>query len=186
MKTTGMKVFTVLLLCVALALFAGCSSKTKLVAGAPDWVNLGSGAFDDAGAKIFYGVGVVTGISSPSLQRETAEQRARAEIARQLNTFVTDLYRDYQVATDVRAGQPAQEEQHIDLTLKSLAEVTVRGARVVEFWRQPETDTIYALAKMDVVGFKSAVEEMGTLDPGFRGYVRDHAEQAFDTLKQAK
>jgi hypothetical protein len=181
-----MRILAIVLLCLGVVALAGCSSKTKLVSGAPDWVNMGSGAFDDDGSKMFYGVGVVTGISSPSLSRETAEQRARAEIARQLQTYVTDLYRDYQVATDIRAGQPAQEEQHIDATLKSLAEITVRGAKVVEFWRQPDTDTIYALAKLDVTGFKSAIVDMGGLDPGFRGYVREHAEQAFDSLKQPK
>lgn len=180
----NLKPCLVVLLCLALALVAGCSGKTKLVAGAPDWVNVGSGAFDDVDAKVFYGVGVVTGIASPSLSRQTAEQRARAEIARQLRSYVTDLYRDYQVATETQSDTGMQEEQHIDATMKNLAEVTVRGARVVEFWRRPETDNIYALARLDVVAFKSAIEEMGALDEGFRGYVRDHAEQAFNQLNQ--
>ncbi len=179
-----LKACMVVLLCGALALLAGCSSKSKLVADAPDWVNMGSGAFDDDNTKVFYGVGVVTGITSPSLSRQTAEQWARAEIARQLKSYVTDLYRDYQVATETQANKAMLEEQHIDATLKNLAEVTVRGARIVEFWRMPETDNIYALAKLDVVAFKSAIEEMGALDEGFRGYVRDHAEQAFNRMNK--
>ena len=126
----------------------------------------------------------MTGVQSLSLSRETAEQRARAEIARQLHSYVTDLYRDYQVATGVGQGKAPLEEQHIDDTLKNLSQVTVRGAKVVEFWRHPETDTVYALAVTDLTAMKSAIGEMREIDPEFREYVDVHAEQAFKNLDQ--
>ncbi len=167
---------------VTLLFGVGCSGKHELVKGAPDWVNKGSGAFEDAGDNLFYGVGSVTGVKSLSLSRETAEQRARAEVARQLHSYVTSLYRDYQVATGIGQDKAPLEEQHIDGTLKNLSQVTVRGAKVIEFWREPETDTLYALVRTDLTAMKSAITEMREIDPEFRDYVDAHAEEAFKNL----
>ncbi len=184
MRAVGLKQLWLLLLLLTLILAAGCSGKHELLDGAPDWVNMGSGAFDDAGDNVFYGVGSVTGVQSLSLSRETAEQRARAEVARQLHSYVTDLYRDYQVATGIGQDKAPLEEQHIDDTLKSLSQVTVRGAKVIEFWRHPETDTVYALVRTDLTAMKSAITEMREIDPEFRNYVDANAEQAFKNLDQ--
>ncbi len=184
MRAVGLKQIWLLLLLLTLILAAGCSGKHELLEGAPEWVNMGSGAFDDAGDSIFYGVGSVTGVQSLSLSRETAEQRARAEVARQLHSYVTDLYRDYQVATGIGQDKAPLEEQHIDDTLKSLSQVTVRGAKVIEFWRHPETDTVYALVRTDLTAMKSAITEMREIDPEFRNYVDANAEQAFKNLDQ--
>ena len=182
MRSAGWKQILMLLILVSLLLVAGCSGKHELLKGAPDWVNMGSGAFEDAGDNLFYGVGSVTGVQSLSLSRETAEQRARAEVARQLHSYVTDLYRDYQVATGIGQDKAALEEQHIDGTLKNLSQVTVRGAKVIEFWRYPESDTLYALVRTDLTAMKAAIGEMREVDPEFRDYVNVHAEEAFKNL----
>lgn len=184
MGSAGMKQVWALLLMVLLVSTAGCSGKHKMVAGAPDWVNEGSGAFEDNGDSVFYGVGSVTGVQSLSLSRETAEQRARAEVARQLHSYVTDLYRDYQVATGVGQDKALLEEQHIDGTLKNLSQVTVRGAKVIEFWREPESDTVFALVRTDLAAMKAAIGDMREIDPEFRQYVNTHAEEAFKNLEQ--
>jgi hypothetical protein len=51
----------------------------------PPWVTKGSGAFDVAGSKVFYGVGVASGIRNKALLRQTSDNRARAEIAKILS-----------------------------------------------------------------------------------------------------
>ncbi|MFA5515581.1 MAG: LPP20 family lipoprotein [Desulfuromonadales bacterium] len=166
------------------ALLAGCSGKNKLVAGAPDWVNSGSGAFDADDARVFYGVGAVTGITSPSLAVQAADQRARADIAGQLETYVANLFRDYQASTTATTGNQTVEEQHIEGNLKSLTQVSVRGARVIEHWRNPENNTIYALARLDLEGFAATLEQMQEMDPTLKTFVRSNAEKAFDELRQ--
>ncbi len=173
-----------LLIVMLAALAAGCSGKHKMVAGAPDWVNRGSGAFKDSGARVFYGVGAVSGIESRSLAMQSADQRARADIARQLDTFVTGLYRDYQTSTLAVAGKSPVEEQHVDDTLKNLTRISVHGARVIDHWRDPRTDTLYALARLDLEGIKASVEEMREMDQALRSHVRDKAEEAFDQLNR--
>jgi hypothetical protein len=165
-------------------LVAGCSGKHKLVAEGPSWVNRGSGAFKDQGSRIFYGVGAVTGISSQSLAVQTADQRARADIARQLDTFVTGLFRDYQTSTVAVSGKSPVEEQHVDNTLKNLTRISVHGAKVIDHWRDPKTDTIYSLVRLDLEGIKETVGEMREMDQSLRGYVRSHAESAFDEMRR--
>lgn len=183
-----MKIFfrwsTLILIAALAALGTGCSSKHQLVAGGPDWVNHGSGAFDEGDAKVFYGVGSVTGITSPSLAVQTADQRARADIAAQLETYVANLFRDYQASTAATMGNKVVEEQHVEGNLKSLTQVSVRGARVVEHWKDPETNTIYALTRLDLEGFTATLEQMKEMDPALKTFVRSNAEKAFDRLRQ--
>jgi hypothetical protein len=169
---------------VLTALVAGCSGKHKMVSGAPDWVNRGSGAFKDSGSRVFYGVGAVSGIESRSLAMQSADQRARADIARQLDTFVTGLYRDYQTSTAAASGKDPVEEQHVDDTLKNLTRISVHGARVIDHWRDPRSDTLYALARLDLEGIKATVEEMREMDQTLRSHVRNNAERAFDQLSR--
>lgn len=178
------KWFLLGLVILAIATFSACSSKHKLVAGAPDWVNEGSGAFDDAGTKIFHGVGGVTGVSSQTLAVQTADQRSRADIAKQLDTYVANLYRDYQTSTGASTGKEVFEEQHISQSLKTVTKVSVKGARVVEHWKDPETDTIYALTRLDLDGVKATFEQMKEMDPALRSFVRSNADRAFDELSK--
>src|SRR5687768_16589435 len=85
MKRMVMRVGAVL---AAAAILAGCGS------GRPDWIMQGSGAFKKD-KKVFYGVGIAEGIQSEALRRTTADNRAIAEISKQLSTVSTSLMRDY-------------------------------------------------------------------------------------------
>jgi hypothetical protein len=166
------------------SLFVGCSGKHKLVADGPDWVNRGSGAFKDQGSRVFYGIGAVTGISSQPLAIQTADQRARADIGRQLDTFVTSLFRDYQTSTVSAIGKAPVEEQHVEDSLKNLTRISVHGAKVIDHWRDPKTNTIYSLVRLDLEGIKATVGEMREMDQSLRGYVRSNAESAFDAMSR--
>ena len=180
---SALRLLTLVLALVMLStLVVGCSGKHKLVADGPSWVNRGSGAFKDQGSRVFYGVGAVTGITSQPLAVQTADQRARADIARQLDTFVTGLFRDYQTSTVALAGKAPVEEQHVDDTLKNLTRISVHGAKVIDHWRDPKTNTIYSLVRLDLEGIKATVGEMRDMDQTLRGYVRSHAESAFDAM----
>jgi len=174
----------VVALVVALLGSLGCSSKHKLVAGAPDWVNQGSGAFDDDGSRVFYGVGAVAGISSQTLAVQAADQRARGDIARQLETLVSGLSRDYQSATSAQGAKPGTEEQQLEQSLKTVTEVSVRGSRIVDHWKDPETNTVYSLVKLDLDSFKAAISQLDAVDPAKRGFMSENAEKTFDQLKE--
>ena len=78
---------TVTIIMLATALLAACSGKTKVesnlrIKGAPDWVNKGTNILNDKKGRLFHGVGSAPDIKNEALQRTTADNRARAEIAR--------------------------------------------------------------------------------------------------------
>lgn len=166
---------------VGVLLLSGCSAKHKMVPAAPDWVNQGSGAFTHDETMLFYGVGAVSGISSQTLAMQSADQRARADIARQIATFVNEIYRDYQATAT--ASPQAPVEQHIDNTLETLTRVTVRGATIIDHWRDPDKGTLFALARLDLKQATVALKQEDEIDPKLKKFVIDNAEKTFARLK---
>ena len=82
-------------LAVAVVFLAGCATGPKK----PDWIMKGAGAFGKD-KKVLYGVGIAEGIKSEALRRTTADNRAIAEISKQLTTMSTSLMRDYMSSTN--------------------------------------------------------------------------------------
>ena len=68
--------------------------------------------------QVFYGVGIASGIKNRALLISTADNRARAEIAKTLDTYVAYLAKDYMAATS--SNEESTEEQHVEQALKTL------------------------------------------------------------------
>ena len=172
---------------VAAALFA-CGGEKKpemsnqvLHANGPDWVNRGSGAFGGEKGKIFYGVGIASGIRNAALRRQTADARARSEIAKTLDTYVAVLNKDYQASTTAGDMSASTEEQHVQQALKTYSQMELSGVLIVDHW--VDTDgTEWALAQMDMDTFKANLDKMKELNAQVREVVRQNADKAFDEL----
>jgi hypothetical protein len=146
----------------------------------------GSGAFKDTGESVFYGVGAVTGVHNKPLAVTSAENRARAEVAKVFETYSASLMKDYAASTTggaaITAETPTSEEQHIEQTIKTFSAVTLSGVMVVERWEDPKDGTIYSLARLSLKDFEGQVKEMQELNAGVKAYVKENAEKAFDNL----
>ena len=172
---------------VAAALFA-CGGEKKpemsnqvLHANAPDWVNRGSGAYGGEKGKVFYGVGIASGIRNASLRRSTADSRARSEIAKTLDTYVAVLNKDYQASTTAGDMSASTEEQHVQQTLKTYSQTELSGVLIIDHW--VDTDgTEFALAQLDMETFKANLDKMKELNAKVREVVRQNADKAFDEL----
>ena len=93
--------FSVLFLVLALG---ACSGKTIIesdmgLSDAPDWVNEGTQAVDNDDGRLIHGLGMAPPMGDISLQKATADNRARAEIARVLSTYVDTVIKDYTAST---------------------------------------------------------------------------------------
>ncbi len=78
------------LLVLSLLAIAGCAGGKAggvIVQSAPEWVNQGSGKF----AEGIYGVGLAQGIRNRALAVTAADDRARAEVAKVLSSYVKEL-----------------------------------------------------------------------------------------------
>ena len=156
-------------------------SNQVLHANGPDWVNRGSGAYGAEKGKLFYGVGIAAGIRNASLRRQTADARARSEIAKTLDTYVAVLNKDYQASTTAGDMSASNEEQHVQQTLKTYSQMELSGVLIIDHW--VDTDgTEYALAQLDMDTFKANLEKMKELSAQVRDAVRANADKAFDEL----
>jgi hypothetical protein len=150
-------------------------------ANGPDWVNKGSGAFGGEKGKVFYGVGIASGIHNAALRRSSADSRARAEIAKTLDTYVAVLNKDYQASTTAGDMSASSEEQHVQQALKTYSQTELSGVAIVDHWI--DTDgTEYSLAQLDMASFKDGLDKMKELNAKVRDAVRANADKAFDEL----
>ncbi len=189
MKTKHLTILGVMLL-TAVLMAVGCSSTPETTPSAdtaaqgPEWVMKGSGAFDVDGTKLFYGVGVASGIRNKALLRQTSDNRARAEIARTMEVYVASLTKDYMASTTAGDMSKSSEEQHVESALKTFTKSTLHGATIVDRWMDPADGSMYSLCELDLISFKEALENYRELDAKVRDYVRENAETMHDELEE--
>ncbi|MBW2411680.1 MAG: LPP20 family lipoprotein [Deltaproteobacteria bacterium] len=188
MKTKHLLVFSIIL-SVAIALMTGCAGTkpaetADTAAMGPEWVMKGSGAFDVEGSKVFYGVGAASGIQNKALLRKTADNRARAEIAQTLETYVAYLAKDYMASTTAGDMSASSEEQHVEQALKTFTKATLHGAQIVNRWMDPADGTYYSLCELDMMAFKEALDSYRELDEKVRDFVRDNADRLHGELEE--
>lgn len=153
--------------------------------GPPNWVEEGSGALHQEDDQAFYGVGAVTGIQhNEPLAWDTAENRARAELAKSFETYTAYMMRDYAAATTAEDFTATAEEQNVERAIKTVSSVTLRGVRPVDRYKDDESHTYYVLTKLSLADAKEALTQAEELDSRMRDYVRDNAERLFDRLEQ--
>jgi len=166
-------------LVVATLLLAACSST-------PQWVGQGGGYMNEKNSKAFYGVGGVSGVKNEPLAKEAADNRARADLAKFVDTYTSYLMRDYASSTTAGDFTKSSEEQNVERALKTFVSVTLSGVAVVERWEKDDKagKTIYSLAKMDLDTFKEQVGQLKELNEAARDFVRKNAERAFERLQE--
>ena len=98
---------------------------------APDWVLKGSGAYSDEKGKAFFGVGSATGIKNFSLQRTVADDRARNDLAKVFQFYVSSLTKDYQGHTTAGSFKNSSEEQNAEVAMKVGVAQTMRVLRLL-------------------------------------------------------
>jgi len=125
---------------------------------APDWVLKGSGAYSDDKGKAFFGVGSATGIKNYSLQRTVADDRARGDLAKVFEFYVTSLTKGYQASTTAGDFSNSNEEQNAEVALKVVVHSTLRGVTIIEHFEIPERREFLSLARLDYDAFKQNVE----------------------------
>jgi hypothetical protein len=165
----------------------GCAGRHPAKGGQPpDWVIRGSGAFKDAGDKVFYGVGGVTGVKNRPLAQTASENRARAEITKIFETYTASLMKDYASSTTgggaITGAMPTSEEQNVEQAIKTFSSATLNGVMIIDHWTDTSDDTMYSLARLDLVSFKNSLDKVKELNSSVRDYVKKNAEKSFDDL----
>ena len=183
-----------LLLVGLILLFGACASipqipeepKALSEYDAPSWTLIGGGAFTDDRGKAFYGVGSATGIKNYSLQRQVADDRARADLAKVFEYYVETLTKDYQAHTTAGSFAESTEEQNSEAALKVVVSQTLRGVVIVDHFEVPERREFLSLARLDYDAFKRNVEQAETfqeLPPQVREDIKERADALHEEME---
>lgn len=114
---------------------------------APEWVIKGGSAFKDNGKLAWYGVGSAPRtISDLYLRRETADNRARADISNGFGTTTEST------ATITHTADGGERTERSVTTFKS---GDIAKAQITERYQAPD-GTIYSLAKIAIKQLKPA------------------------------
>lgn len=160
----------IMLLTVAICFTAACATTSK-VTGGPDWTMRGSGAFS-GGGKAFYGVGLAgPTLKDESLRRETADNRARADLQKIFETYSSGIMKDYN----------GSDGQLVERVIKTYQNGTRAGVQVVDRYQRRD-GTAYSLVKLDLDQFKKYLETENGIDSETRDYLRKKSDAMFEEL----
>lgn len=182
-----MKCKSACLLVLLGVLMVGCGGgqvKPTFYPDAPEWVRKGSGAFlNENQSRIFYGVAASSGVRNKALAIQTADNRARNEVAKIFDVYVASIMKDYQAATTAGDFTASTEEQHVEQAIKTVTSTTLSGVLIIDHWQDTNGD-IFSLARLDLDQFGQNMDKMKELNGQVRDFVRKNAERLHDELKQ--
>ena len=164
---------------------AGCASKTMVesdlrIKGAPDWVNEGTQMLNDKDGRLFHGVGSAPSMGDESLQKSTADDRARAELARVLSSYLSVASNDYTAAAS--SGAETVNEQSVSREIQNLSQINLTGAKIIGRWRDKRSGSIYSIAELDMKRMKETLEQAEQMSPSLRDFLSRESDNIFDRL----
>ncbi len=184
-----MRFMTLVITIFSILLLTSCSSKTIVesdlgISGAPEWVNEGTQYLNDKGGRLFHGVGQAPEMGDDSLQLSTADNRARAEVARILTSYLDVVSSDYSAASG--SGKATFNQQTVTRQIRNLSKVNLSGVKIIGHWKQKSTKTIYSIAELDLEMVKQTTSIVDNMNGDLKRYINDHSENVFDKISAEK
>ena len=164
---------------------SACSGKTKVesdlgIKGAPDWVNEGTNILNDKDGRLFHGVGSASPAGDMALQKSVADDRARAEVAKVLSSYMDVVSNDYM--SSAKAGGANVSEEAVSRQIKAVTKINLTGAKIIGSWRDPKTNIIYSIAELDMKQVKSTLAGTQEMNDDLRRYIEIRADNIFDRV----
>jgi len=165
-------------------LFTACASgPTKVesdlgIKGAPDWVNEGSTVLKKKDNRLFHGVGSAPMMSDMSFQTSVADNRARAEIARILSSYMDVVSKDYVVAN--KNDDSSYVQQKASREIKNISQLNLTGARIIGHWRDTNNNVIYSIAELDMKHVRETVKNVESMNRDFKTHFQTQGDNIFD------
>ncbi len=187
---TTWKQSTTVLLALSIALLAACGGGKTVVEsnlkikGAPDWVNEGTNILNSKDGRLFHGIGSAPKLSDVELQRSTAENRARSEVARILSSYMDVVSKDFIASSS--AGNSAEAQQSVSRSIENVTRVNLTGAKIIANWRDDKDGTIYSLAELDMKNVKDLLKNTQEMNADLRTHIEQNGDTIFDKMTGKK
>ncbi len=178
----------VFLFAISLLMLA-CSNKTTVesdlgMSDAPDWVNEGTQYLNKNNGRLFHGVGQAPSMGDNSLQISTADNRARAEVARILSSFMDVMSNDYTEASG--SGKDAISQQAVSRQIKNLSKVNLTGVKIIGHWRNKKDGSIFSIAELDMAHMSKTLRSVKEMNQDLSQYISKNSGNVFDKVAQEK
>jgi hypothetical protein len=144
------------------------------LADAPAWVNQGTNAISNEEGRLIHGVGSAPAMGDLSLQKATADNRARAEIARIMSTFIDSTIADYS------ASNGENFDMSVDKSLKSSTRAALSGAIIIGSWRSTQSGEVFSFAELDLEKLETSISNADKINQSFKNYSKQNLEANFD------
>jgi len=186
---TGKKLGTVFL-ALSVALLAACGGGKTVVEsnlkikGAPDWVNEGTNILNAKDGRLFHGIGSAPKLGDMELQRSTAENRARSEVARILSSYMDVVSKDFLASSS--SGSSAEAQQSVSRSIENITRVNLTGVKIIANWRDDKDGTIYSLAELDMKYVKDILKNTQEMNADLRTHIEQNADTIFDKMTGKK
>jgi hypothetical protein len=182
-------IITIVTLIVSVMLLIGCSSKTSVesdlnISGAPDWVNEGNQMLGDEDGRLFHGIGSAPSMGDFSLQKNTADDRARAEVARIFNSYLSIASNDYSASAN--QGNQQVNEQAVSRQIDNMTQINLSGVKIIARWQDDDTNSIWSLAELDLDHVQQTLDKAKAMSPTLREFIAKQGNSIFDRLTGAK
>jgi len=141
-------------------------------------------AMSAAAANIRHDLGVDFDAVDEALQRSTADDRARAEVARMLSTYLDVVSNDYAAASGT--GASANADQSVSRQIKAVSKTNLAGSKIIGRWKDGKTNTVYSIAELDLKQIKTTLESANGMNEDLRRYIGRNAENIFDKVSGEK
>jgi hypothetical protein len=183
--TTSRSLLTFVTLISTILVLTACAGRTKVesdlhIKGAPDWVNEGTNILKHDNDRLFHGVGMAPDMGDMSLQTSTADDRARAEVAKVLTSYMQVVSRDYTAAA--KGGEDQSLESSISRQIKNVSRINLTGSRIIGHWRDQKTNVIYSLAEIDMEQLKTTLQKVQDMNEGFKDHLTSEGDHIFDRM----
>lgn len=168
-------------------ILVACAGKTRVesdldIKDAPDWVNEGTHVLKTRDARLFHGVGLAPPVGDQSLQTSTADDRARAELARVLNSYMDVVSQDYSGAAG--SGDDAMFQTSVSRQIENVTRINLAGSRIIARWRDTRTDNIYSLVELDMAQVQDTVKGVQDMNAGLREHIVQQGDNIFDRMAE--
>jgi hypothetical protein len=150
------------------------------ISGAPDWVNEGTHAISDDDGRLIQGMGMAPPMGDLSLQKGTADSRARAEIARVLSSYIETTLNDY------TASASGQLDASVEREIKTQTKLALSGAKIMGHWKNDDTGDIFSFAELDMEAVDKTLEAATSLSEGFQKYYSQQEISGFNRFVEEK
>lgn len=188
---SGRQLYRFLAVAAVVILITACAGQTKVesdlgLKGVPDWVNEGTQAVSDKNGRLIQGVGSADNLGDPALQKASADNRARAEIARVLSTYLDVAMNDFLSSSGGQDADEAVTESSIQQQINSISQVVLNGSKIIGNWKDKRTGIIYSFAELDLKQVQDVVAANRNMSEDLKRYLTVQGSAVFDNFVTEK